>query len=52
MNWEESKQITENLFLYSRINCPHEEIQIVFLQVTERDWHLAVLQIRRWGHPT
>lgn len=47
MNLEESKQITENLFLYSRINCPHEEIQVVFLQVT--DYEIGTLQCFRIG---
>lgn len=47
MNLEESKQITENLVLYSRINCSHEEIQIVFLQVT--DYEMSTLQCFRIG---
>lgn len=47
MNLEESKEITENLVLYSRINCPHEEVQILFLQVT-RDG-MSTLQCFRIG---
>lgn len=47
MNLEESKQITENLVLYSRINCPHKEIQIAFLQVT--DYEMSTLQGFRIG---
>lgn len=47
MNLEESKQITENLVLYSRINWSHEEIQIVFLQVT--DYEMSTLQCFRIG---